>query len=506
MTKIKILACLSGIFFCLQTLFPQPLPKVSDYLLVIDTDCDINDFRAIAMLLSNNAVNTLAITISPGTANPEKAAQNIAGLLKITARSTIPVGIGDLSIPVLNSDPDELKNSVIWTKEQIKVGKLPSAVDLLSDIIDNTDKKITILAMGMLTNIAELIHVKPSVIDRIDRIIWYNDNVSEFITKNISKKSNDITSKEELKYQEEKERKVLNSGIRIDIISNLAAPEAIFNLSLLKGQNKNTTLFYNVLNSFYTINTFSKDQLEKQIQLKDELLSLYLFNPDLFNMSTIFGNRMVRNNTDIDNSAIQEIIHDMIDGRYYYESNIIFTKFPVSRDMFSYDIRHIIDSVIIKYGMEEWKACVLTNEFHGHLGIYSIIGVKMGILAREYFNVDRDVLKVHSYAGYITPYSCLNDGLQVSTGATLGMNLISVTETKKPVIMAEFSHENKTILIRLKQEYAEQIESDITEGIVQFGLTDDGYWKLVRKASIKYWLEWDRKELFEIEKLTDSKK
>ena len=165
-----------------------------------------------------------------------------------------------------------------------------------------------------------------------------------------------------------------------------------------------------------------------------------------------------------------------------------------------------MDSVIAKHGMEEWKASVITNEFHGHLGIYSIIGVKMGIRAREYFNVEKDILKVLSYAGYITPFSCLNDGLQVSTGATLGMNLISVADNRKPESSAEFTYKNETIRIKLKPEYAEKIAADIAEGIIKFGLMDDGYWKLVRQASLKYWLEWDRNKIFDIEKLTNTVK
>ncbi len=45
-------------------------------------------------------------------------------------------------------------------------------------------------------------------------------------------------------------------------------------------------------------------------------------------------------------------------------------------------------------GYDEWKANVMTDEFHGHLGVFSIVGAKMGIKARELFGVGADMLEV----------------------------------------------------------------------------------------------------------------
>ncbi len=44
------------------------------------------------------------------------------------------------------------------------------------------------------------------------------------------------------------------------------------------------------------------------------------------------------------------------------------------------------------------------------------IGVKMGIRAREYFNIGVDDILVTTYAGHKPPVSCMNDGLQVGNG------------------------------------------------------------------------------------------
>jgi pyrimidine-specific ribonucleoside hydrolase len=123
----------------------------------------------------------------------------------------------------------------------------------------------------------------------------------------------------------------------------------------------------------------------------------------------------------------------------------------------------------------------------------------MGIRAREYFNAGPDQLEALSYAGIRPPYSCLNDGIQASTGATLGMGTIRVNMEGKTMPEAIFSYKGKAIRIRLKEEYNKRVDSDIEEGIVKFGLMDDGYWKLIRRNALKYWIDWDRNKIFDIE-------
>ncbi|MCU0456786.1 MAG: formylmethanofuran dehydrogenase subunit E family protein, partial [Bacteroidales bacterium] len=134
--------------------------------------------------------------------------------------------------------------------------------------------------------------------------------------------------------------------------------------------------------------------------------------------------------------------------------------------------------------------------------VFSIVGVKMGIRAREILEAGPDVLKVVSYAGTTPPYSCLNDGIQVSTGSTLGIGLIEVRKTRKPGPSAGFTHGDRTIRITLKDEYLRQVEADIREGVTKYGLSDDAYWQLIRQNAIKYWLEWDRKNIFDIKEVT----
>jgi hypothetical protein len=36
---------------------------------------------------------------------------------------------------------------------------------------------------------------------------------------------------------------------------------------------------------------------------------------------------------------------------------------------------------------------------------------------------------------------------------------------------------------------------------MKFGLMDDGYWKLIRHNALKYWIEWDRNKIFNVEEI-----
>ena len=152
----------------------------------------------------------------------------------------------------------------------------------------------------------------------------------------------------------------------------------------------------------------------------------------------------------------------------------------------------------MRYGIDEWKACVMTDEFHGHLGVFSIVGAKMGIYAREYFGIGTDLLDIKTYAGSVEPYSCMNDGLQVSTGATLGQGSIHLINDTIVKPQAVFTYQNQSILIKLKSEYLQELQAVIDEGIKNYGLLNEGYWTLIRQTSIKYWLEWDRKKIFDL--------
>ena len=159
------------------------------------------------------------------------------------------------------------------------------------------------------------------------------------------------------------------------------------------------------------------------------------------------------------------------------------------------DVQAIRQETVGRFGALEWERSVLTNQVHGHLGIYSLIGVKMGLLATELLRADahHPSVLVHSFAGSVPPLSCLNDGLQISTGSTLGRGLITVEDGNRPEAL--FTLGEKTVRLCLKPEFDGRIQADIASAAERFGQTP-AYWQAVREAALRYWSGWDRHEIF----------
>ena len=179
-------------------------------------------------------------------------------------------------------------------------------------------------------------------------------------------------------------------------------------------------------------------------------------------------------------------------------------------------IEAMAERTIARWGKEEWRAVILTNEIHGHIGIYSTIGAKMGIYALELLSRlcnKAEELKVLSFAGSRPPISCFNDGLQISTGATLGHGAIEIAkscslskEGADARVEAIFRFraicgteaKEMQLCVWLKEDLMQQIAGDIANAVKQYGHTPD-YWLQVRRLALDYWQQWNRAEIFETE-------
>jgi len=87
------------------------------------------------------------------------------------------------------------------------------------------------------------------------------------------------------------------------------------------------------------------------------------------------------------------------------------------------------------------------TSFHGHLGPYLVLGLRMGLVAvrtlqpREPHELSATVWTEHS-----PPKSCLLDGVQVSCGCTLGKGNLRVNNASQ--VQARFRGSKRSVLIR----------------------------------------------------------
>jgi len=455
------------------------------YHVIIDTDGAVDDMRAISMFLAGNDIRVLAIVGSQGTVAANTSACKVTDLLKTYHHQGISVGEGKTlnnKLPAWSS----FAQKIVWGSDSSNsTSNFGNASTLLNQTVENYEYKVILIALGSLNTYALWLENNPQYINKIDRIVWYN--------------SADLKSGFNYTVDAESYDKITKLNIPLHIVSNNRT-DLICNadyLSYLKNtDSKYARQIYMVHQQPQVLANVNNNHLK----LWDDLVPLYLTVP------MIFTNESKGNITyaSIEKSIPVQVIYESIAKLLAsgdVTNNRVFSNFPTDPALYKPEIAKILPQTLEKYGAIEWKVMVMTNEVHGHTGIYSIIGAKMGIRACEYFNVGVNNLIATSYLGNLPPLSCFNDGIQISTGATIGQGLITVSDTVIPLPTVIFAFNKQRIKMTLKPEISVQMRKEIKIGVDKYGLTSDQYWLYIEELAIHYWAKYDRHEIFMIEKL-----
>ena len=175
---------------------------------------------------------------------------------------------------------------------------------------------------------------------------------------------------------------------------------------------------------------------------------------------------------------------------------VVLRVFPSDPTAFADDLQPFAASILARHGAEEWRAAILTHECHGHLGVFSMLGAKMAVRAREMLNAPRHALNVLSHAGSTPPLSCMNDGLQVASGATLGRGTIRVAEGE-PRAAADFIRDGDRVTLRVREAVLAQVRAAMGEVRDRVPCGAPGHDAEMRRVAIGFWLELDRAAVFE---------
>ncbi|MDR3267845.1 MAG: nucleoside hydrolase [Tannerella sp.] len=451
---------------------------------LIDTDGAADDLRAICMLLGNREVEVLSVTTSEGALMPEQAALKVTALLRHFHHEGIPVGVGH-SLGIRPPVWRKQSEAIHWGDTAQASVSFRTASDLIVRTIENEEEKVIFICLGTLTNLSEALTTRPRLKERMDKVIWYNSSAQPLQGANYDA-------------DRESAEKVLAAGINVDIVSGNENQALVIDESYIKLISGIEQAYAGQIVDTHSQGILAPVVASGHMKAWDDLTVIYLFAPELFNKFAV--GQTVAACSLADALALEQAKQTIVrifTGKPDSESQV-FYGFPEDPGLYAADVSPIMSSLIARHGRSEWRAGVLTNELHGHLGIYAVIGVKMGIRAREYFNIGIDDMTVESYAGSHPPVSCMNDGLQTSTGATLGHGLIhDVTADREVCPEASFMFKNKTIRLKLKQAYAQQIRQDVMEGIRLHGDLSEAYWLYIRSLALKYWQEFDRHEIFD---------
>ncbi len=158
---------------------------------VIDTDMAVDDWMAILYLLQRTDVAIKAITVTgTGEAHCEPGIRNALGLVALAGNDPIPVACGrETPLEGEHTFPQGWRERVDnLAGLSVPEGQNPAAgttaVELLVSTIQSSPEKVTLLALGPLTNVAELLLGTPSVSENIERVFIMGGAVH--VTGNLS--------------------------------------------------------------------------------------------------------------------------------------------------------------------------------------------------------------------------------------------------------------------------------------------------------------------------------
>ena len=459
---------------------------------LVDTDMALDDARAIILLLSSPHVAVTAFVTSDGSSSAGVGADNLQKLLAFLGRGDIPVAVGRQ----LNLPPPpwrEISEALAWAElPPTPPGKADSpreALPLILEVISKSQTPLTYVCLGPLTNLADLLRAQPSAVNRIASVLYYGLPAT-------APQPGWNTSRDK-----EAAEVVVHSGIPFYAVH--LGPEQLltFDATLYDRITRVDTAAAGLITLLHRHEKAQTLLQANHFKAWDETVALYLDDPaigtfqpmenqpSLFRLAT-WDRAAARTDylTLLSNPATQ-----LLEGR----TPVVLKSYPDQPALFQEDLRPLVPQIILNHGLEEWQTTVLTNELHRHLGIYSILGAKMGIRARELLSASLDELSVESHAGLKPPVSCFNDGLQTATGASLGRGTISVPPTAAPVAEAVFVKGSQRLRLRLKAEIRDRIRADIQRAIHSYGNLSPEYFKEVRRLSLQYWVEMNRGEIFE---------
>jgi formylmethanofuran dehydrogenase subunit E/inosine-uridine nucleoside N-ribohydrolase len=456
-------------------------PWKPDHFVIIDTDCGFDDFRAINLLLASSSVRILAVISSNGVLSPEEGYYKLKDMLNSYHHGGILLGMNDSKSSFRNDCLPA--REFVWGTAGEENNRIPGHLDIINEVLKNSKEKITFINLGNLGTYVSAIEKIPGFKNRVIQSVWTCN------TKNIRESFNyksDTAAYHLLTKKNEKLNLIDGQTDR-------------FEYSSMMNQLKDIRNIYarNIIRSLeYISSPYAQS-------LYDENAVLYLHKPDFFvtenETETKTISVLAKN---VNSEYLYNYYHSILDGKTSRQ-NQVFSVFPMDTSYYTDEIQAIMPWCLDKYGRNEWIATVMANEMHRHLGIYAVIGTKMGMRAREYFGAGVDEMMVISHAGNNPPFSCMNDGLQISTGATLGHGLIKITEDDSKLPKADFVYMNRKISISLKEEYRKRVENEIRNLVVLHGLDSNLYWDMVRKLAIDYWKYWDRHEIFILEEITN---
>jgi formylmethanofuran dehydrogenase subunit E len=118
------------------------------------------------------------------------------------------------------------------------------------------------------------------------------------------------------------------------------------------------------------------------------------------------------------------------------------------------------------------------SEFHGHLGPFVVVGYRMGLVANRLLGADSFAKTAIALTGGKPPRSCMIDGIQLSSGCTVGKGTIGVVDQGEIASIFLSKEDGRQVKVSLRERRLEEITSTPHEGMEPlarrlYSLSDD---------------------------------
>jgi inosine-uridine nucleoside N-ribohydrolase len=143
--------------------------------IVLDTDIgtDIDDAWALGYALKSPTFELLGVTVTD--ADTPRRASLACKLLYRLGRTDVPVAVGRQTPAV---PPDRVDYQFMWAEDfqAYKPVAVP-AVEFLADVIRKNPGQVTLVAVGPLQNIGDLVRLHPDVVPLVKRVVLMSGSV-----------------------------------------------------------------------------------------------------------------------------------------------------------------------------------------------------------------------------------------------------------------------------------------------------------------------------------------
>lgn len=147
---------------------------------IYDNDAAKDDALALVLIGNDPGIDLQAITVNgTGEAHGKVGARNMASIAMMMGKTQVPVAYGR-SEPLSSAGQPFPDRQRLSTDNMLQGAGLPladestiknNAVELIKNVVSASNDKVTILATGPLTNIAEFIQKYPQLKNRIEKIV-----------------------------------------------------------------------------------------------------------------------------------------------------------------------------------------------------------------------------------------------------------------------------------------------------------------------------------------------